>query len=111
MSMKALILTFWSFQTAVFAFLRSISPYLLFYLVIVNFVAFLLYGMDKRFAKQKKWRIPEANLIGIALLYGAAGAYLGMKIFRHKTQHNRFTVTIPLLLWAQILFALACFLL
>ena len=98
----------WEFQLGVFAFVRSVAPYACLYLGVVNLVAFVLYGLDKFYAKAKKWRIPEANLIGIALFYGAPGAYLGMKLFRHKTKHLKFTFTVPLLLILQILFAIGC---
>lgn len=99
---------FWSFQQDVFALIRSIAPYVYLYLTAVNLIAFILYGLDKSYAKRKKWRIPEANLIGVALLYGAAGAYLGMKVFRHKTKHPKFTITVPCLLILQIAFAIGC---
>ena len=49
---------FWGFQQDVFAFIRSIGPYAYLYLILVNAVAFILYGLDKSYAKKKKWRIP-----------------------------------------------------
>ena len=98
----------WEFQLGVFAFVRSVAPYALLYLAAVNLVAFVMYWLDKIFARRKMWRIPEANLIGVALFYGAPGAYLGMKLFCHKTQHIKFTFTVPLLLILQILFAIGC---
>ncbi len=106
--MDALLATLWDFQLGVFAFVRSIAPSAYLYLALVNLVAFILYGLDKFYAKKKKWRIPEANLIGIALFYGALGAYIGMQFFRHKTKHLKFTLTVPLLLILQIAFALGC---
>ena len=66
---------FWSFQLDVFAWVRSIAPYAYLYLILVNAVAFILDGLDKSYAKKKKWRIPEANLIGIALLFGIGNAF------------------------------------
>ena len=78
------------------------------FLAVMSLIAFIFYAADKRKAKKSKWRIPEANLIGVALFYGAPGAYLGMKLFRHKTQHIKFTITVPLLLILQILFAIGC---
>ena len=98
----------WEFQQGVFAFVGSIAPYACLYFVAVNLVAFVMYGLDKAYAKAKKWRIPEANLIGIALLYGAVGAYIAMQLFRHKTKHLKFTLTVPLLLILQIAFAVGC---
>ena len=74
-------------------------------LAIINFIAFVMFGLDKHYARKKKWRIPEANLLTVAALYGALGAFLGMKLFRHKTKHLKFTFTVPFLLILQIAFA------
>lgn len=71
---------------------------LVYYLIIINVVAFLLYGLDKSFAIKQKRRISEATLILVACLGGAAGAFLGMLIFHHKTKKKKFRVTIPILL-------------
>lgn len=62
------------------------------YLAIINFIAFLTYGIDKWKARHNKWRIPEATLLLLAAFGGALGAWLGMKVFRHKTQHKKFTL-------------------
>lgn len=75
---------------------------LLIYLIIVNVVAFAVYGLDKWKAKNAKWRTPEATLILFAAIGGALGAYAGMKIFRHKTQHKKFTILVPLFMIAWI---------
>ena len=53
-------------------------------------MSFLLFGMmwlDKRQAKKKGPRIPEKTLFSIALVGGAPGGWLGMRVFRHKTKH------------------------
>ncbi|MBQ5742210.1 MAG: DUF1294 domain-containing protein [Bacteroidaceae bacterium] len=47
-------------------------------------------------------------MIGTAVLGGSIGALLGMRCFRHKTRHLKFTLGIPAILIAQI--ALAVFL-
>ncbi len=41
------------------------------YLIVVNVVAFLAFGVDKWKSKRDKWRIPEAQLLGLAVI-GAA---------------------------------------
>ena len=48
------------------------------YLVLVNIAAFGMYGMDKRKAIRKQWRIPEAQLLAVAVIGGSAAALLGM---------------------------------
>ena len=73
------------------------------YLILVNAVSFLLMLIDKQKAKKKKWRIPEATLIGSAAIGGSIGALAGMYTFRHKTKHTKFTVGIPVILIGQII--------
>ena len=51
------------------------------YLFLVNAVAFFLMLADKAKAKKKKWRIPEATLIGSAIIGGSIGALAGMYTF------------------------------
>ena len=76
--------------------------YLLAYLLIINAVGFTLMLVDKWKAKHHRWRIPEATLMGMALLGGSVGSLLGMYTFRHKTKHIKFTLGIPLILVIQI---------
>ena len=73
------------------------------YYLILNIVAFILYGQDKKRARERRWRIPERALLGIALSGGALGAWLGMRIFRHKTQHIRFQIFVPLCLVIHVI--------
>jgi uncharacterized membrane protein YsdA (DUF1294 family) len=76
---------------------------LLYYIVGVNILTFLVYGIDKVKAKQSKWRISEATLLLLAIIGGSVGAWLGMKTWHHKTMHKKFKYGIPLILLAQIL--------
>lgn len=71
------------------------------YLLLISLAGFLLMGIDKRRAKKKLWRIPEATLFLIALLGGSAGSILGMYLFRHKTRHWKFVIGMPLILLLQ----------
>lgn len=72
------------------------------YLVVVNVLAFALYGIDKYKAKAGAWRIPEKTLLGIAALGGSVGAIAGMKTFHHKTKHWYFRYGLPALLAIQL---------
>jgi len=72
------------------------------YLVLVNAAAFILMLADKQKARRGVWRIPEATLLGVALIGGSIGAILGMHLFRHKTHHLKFTLGLPLILAAQV---------
>lgn len=75
---------------------------ILIYLLIINAASFLLMMEDKRRARKKLWRIPEARLLLFAALGGSIGSLAGMYTFRHKTLHLKFTLGIPLILAAQV---------
>lgn len=73
------------------------------YLIIINAIAFILMLVDKYKAKKNLWRIPEATLMGFAAAGGSVGALAGMYLVRHKTKHLKFTIGIPILLFAHVL--------
>ena len=81
---------------------QTILHLALIYLAAINVVTFFLYGIDKFKAQHDRWRIPESVLIGLAIIGGSIGAWLGMIIWRHKTQHKKFKYGIPLILIIQI---------
>ena len=80
----------------------------LIYLAVINVVAFFMYGIDKWKAKKSKWRIPEASLLGLAITGGSIGAWLGMRVWHHKTLHRKFKYGVPLILIAQIALLFLC---
>ena len=67
------------------------------YLLGINIITFLVYGIDKWKAQHNKWRIREATLLGLAAMGGSVGAFAGMYIFRHKTKHWYFVIGIPVI--------------
>lgn len=73
------------------------------YLIVINVVAFLAFGLDKLKAKADAWRIPEKTLLGLAITGGSVGAILGMRTFRHKTRHKQFSVGLPVILALQLI--------
>ena len=79
-----------------------IANALLYYLIVINIVTFLVYGIDKWKAKQGSWRISEVSLLILAVIGGCIGALLGMKIWHHKTMHKKFKYGLPMILLAQI---------
>jgi len=74
----------------------------LIYLVIINVVTFFVYGIDKWKAKKSLWRIREASLLTLAVLGGSVGAWLGMKVWHHKTQHKKFKYGVPAIIAVQL---------
>ena len=92
------------------------------YVVLINVVTFILFGIDKKRAKQHeayarsrgrrkktpekekppKRRIPEKTLFAAAILGGSLGAIVGMAVFRHKTLHPAFRYGMPAILVIQL---------
>ncbi|WP_301670303.1 DUF1294 domain-containing protein [Neisseria benedictiae] len=88
-----------AFLSAVFI----LCPLLGAYYAILSLYTFALYGIDKRRAVQGKYRIPEYRLLLPALFGGWTGAYLGSRIFRHKTAKKRFVVLFRLTVSGNVL--------
>ena len=105
----------------------SLLHIVLIYLVTINVVTFFMYGIDKAAskrgqgqarlsyaereqarqkvkwkAKKSKWRIRETALLGLAVLGGSIGAWLGMKVWHHKTQHKKFRFGVPAIIIIQL---------
>jgi len=60
--------------------------------VVCSVIVFVLYGVDKRRAIKAKPRISERTLHLFALAGGWPGAYLGSRLFRHKSLKVSFRV-------------------
>ena len=69
------------------------------FFLVMNLLAFLLMFWDKlKSRKNNAQRISEGVLFFLATAFGSLGVYLGMFVFRHKTQKWYFIVGIPLLI-------------
>ena len=77
------------------------SPVLI-YLIFINCITFLNFGLDKWLAQHNKWRISEPKLLGFCFAGGVIGGILGMLVFRHKTQKTSFKLAIGAILILQI---------
>lgn len=76
--------------------------WILIYLLVINVIAFLMYGFDKWKAKKDVWRIPEKTLLLIAAIGGSIGAFVGMQVFHHKTKHMKFVIGVPAIFVLQV---------
>lgn len=76
--------------------------YITAFLLSVNVIAFFMYGIDKWKAKKDKWRTSEATLLWLAVIGGSIGAWLGMKVWHHKTMHKKFRYGLTLIIIVQI---------
>ena len=72
------------------------------YLAALNLLAFALFGIDKKRAREHAWRISEAALFVSALVGGSAGAVIGMYFWHHKTRKWYFRYGLPIILAAQL---------
>ncbi|WP_164178145.1 DUF1294 domain-containing protein [Streptococcus thermophilus] len=54
-------------------------------LLVWNLVILSVYGLDKHKAIQHKRRISEKLLLLQTIIFGGIGAFLGGRLFRHKT--------------------------
>ena len=63
------------------------------YLVLLSIITFIAYGVDKKKAKDGKWRTKEKTLLLLSFLGGAFGGYPAMLIFRHKTKGEHWYFT------------------
>lgn len=72
-------------------------------ILVLNVVAFCLYGIDKAKAARGRWRIPETTLFVIAIIGGAVGALMAMSLFHHKTQKKAFRYVIPVVAILHVL--------
>lgn len=60
------------------------------YLLAINGIAFLTMGFDKQLARRGSRRVPERTLHTLALVGGTPGSFLGIQVFRHKSQKRSF---------------------
>lgn len=70
---------------------------------IINIIAFVLIGYDKKLAKINKNRISEKTLLAFVAIGGALGSGLAMLIFRHKTVKKSYLLKFWLIVIGQIL--------
>ena len=83
----------------------NVHMIIIYYLLAINAVAFFAYGIDKLKARKGWWRIPEATLLLLAIIGGSIGAWLGMKVWHHKTMHLKFKYGLPAILLLQLALA------
>ncbi len=67
------------------------------WLGVINSFCFALFWWDKRAAERNRERVPENELLGLALIGGALGALLGQQAFRHKTRKEPFRTLLRLI--------------
>lgn len=82
---------------------------LLSWLIGINLVTLLSYGYDKAIAGSKRTRVPEDVLLVLAVIGGGVGAWVGMRLFHHKTEKRRFQRAFWLIMIVQVVLVAAYF--
>ena len=79
---------------------------MLIYLLLVNLISFIVYGIDKFLSVKKCYRISEFILLCFGFIGGVIGSILGIKVFNHKTRKIKFKIYLGLFsfLWVIILY-------
>jgi len=72
-------------------------------LLVMNLITFIVYALDKHYAKTGHRRISERTLLLLALCFGSTGALFGLTVVRHKTKHVKFIVLVPLFLLLHVI--------
>lgn len=62
------------------------------YLIIINFISFIIYGVDKFSSIKHYYRISEFILLSFGFIGGVVGSILGMICFKHKTKKIKFKI-------------------
>ena len=70
--------------------------YVYIYIGIINFLTFLIFGIDKYKAKKNYSRISERALFLMCFIGGGIGGFVGMYTFRHKTKKWYFNLLVPI---------------
>jgi uncharacterized membrane protein YsdA (DUF1294 family) len=65
------------------------------YYLLINVLSFSVMGIDKKRAKRREWRIKERTLWWLAIVGGALGGLIGMRVYRHKIKHTLFKFGFP----------------
>ncbi len=100
MVLSAYVTENYFFRTSVLSF-KTILLFLTYHLVCINLVTFWAYGADKKAARRGDWRVPEAHLHALEFLGGWIGAFIGQKVFHHKSKKHSYQVMFWLMLVLQ----------
>ena len=81
---------------------KTLLLFAIFWLICINLTTFVAYGVDKRAAIKKSWRVPEKDLHMLEFLGGWIGAWIGQRFFRHKTAKRSYQNMYKLMIVLEI---------
>lgn len=71
-------------------------------LTLINSWTIFRFWQDKQRARAGQRRIPEADLLGLAIIGGSPGALIARHMFRHKTRKEPFSTQLFVILALQL---------
>jgi uncharacterized membrane protein YsdA (DUF1294 family) len=71
-------------------------------LLLVNCWTIVRFWQDKQRALAGERRIPESDLLGLAVIGGSPGALIARRLFRHKTKKEPFSTQLFLIIALQL---------
>lgn len=80
------------------------GAFYLFLLLVMSPISFVLYGVDKRRAARQRQRVSEGTLQLMAFAGGWPGAWLGQRVFHHKTEQFTFRMIFRLIVLLHLAF-------
>lgn len=83
--------------------------YITTYFMLINFVTFIAYYIDKRKALNKERRISEFALLLLVLIGGTVGGLVAMFVVRHKTKKISFLIKLGMVITLQVSLVVAYF--
>ena len=72
------------------------------YLIIINIITFIVFGLDKLYAIKQRKRIRVVTLLSLSFIGGEIGGIIAMNLFHHKTKKYYFTIGMPVILLIHI---------
>lgn len=102
---RLLVIPAFGFIVLAIASIQPVSMNWLTIYGVASVACFCGYGLDKRAAAHKEWRVSETILLLIGLVGGWPGAIVGQEMFRHKTQKPAFRA----LFWMSVAINMAAF--
>lgn len=83
--------------------IMSLIIELIILITVLQILPFLIYGIDKLFAKLGLFRIPEKALLATTLIFGILGSIAAMMIFKHKTRKTSFRHNFAVIVFIRII--------
>ena len=91
-------------------YLPDMDTVILIYLAIISIISVIVTVKDKYRAIKNGQRTPERTLLLLSALGGSVAMLMTMILIRHKTQHVKFMIGIPVIMVLQVLliYLLSC---